>query len=138
MSTPTAMPMAEARVSRLSRMPITVLVGIDTANIPPAIANATNARPPLASSQNRGAAAAAVIAPHQAALRSRRWWSRVPLAMTAVRDQGADRDGGRQQTERSLGHADLGRVRDDERLAHGAERAGDGDDHQGAPDQRGP
>ena len=37
MSTPTAMPMAEARVSRLSRMPITVLVGIDTANIPPAI-----------------------------------------------------------------------------------------------------
>ena len=58
MSTPTAIPIADARVSRLSRMPITVLVGIDTANIPPAIANATKAKAParLQPEQRRGAA----------------------------------------------------------------------------------
>ena len=57
MSTPTAIPMADARVSRLRRRPITVLVGIDTANMPPEMAKATKARAPLASNQNSGAAA---------------------------------------------------------------------------------
>ena len=136
MSTPTAMPIAEARVSRLSRMPITVLVGIDTANMPPAIAKATNASAPLASSQNSGAAAAAVTAPHQAALRRRRWWSRVPLAIAAVPISVPTGHGGREQAERTLGHARPRRAYGhDERLAHGAERAGDGDDHEGAAHQ---
>ena len=90
-------------MSRLSRMPITVLVGIDTANIPPAMAKATKANAPLASSQNSGAAAAEVTAPHQAALRRRRWWSRVPRGDGRGAEERADRDGGGQQPERALG-----------------------------------
>ena len=55
-SAPHGDPHGRRSVVAVSRKPITVLVGIDTAKIPPAMAKATKAKAPLASNQNSGAA----------------------------------------------------------------------------------
>jgi hypothetical protein len=74
MMSPTAMPMADARVSRCRRIPATALVGIEVAYMAPLTAKARRARAPEASMANSGAAAAAESRTHQDAPRSRRSW----------------------------------------------------------------
>ena len=85
MSTPTAMPMADARVSRLSRS-ADHGVGGDRHGEHAAGDGEGDEGERRRSPRTRtaGRRAAEVIAPHQAALRRSAWWSRVPRAMAAV------------------------------------------------------
>ncbi len=85
---------------------------------------------PLTSNQKSGAASAAVTTPHSPALRSSVWWSRRPLAITAVPISVPTGTAAASSPRKPSRQADAIGVGHDERLVHRAERARDGDDRQ--------